>query len=198
MSQPSGSTKRRKESTSESDGKTTSEPVGEPSIETLTTLHSSDWQNLFKEKQPRTEILDLFHSNRDQFDRESFQFEDEDGLNLGRMCALYRFQCLYLTESVKHMDKKNNENKAKMKELIERNHLFSMQHKLRKLTEEIWQNLFTTKVMYAIFRRTPFAAHMVCSFCQCSAPVIVFVSNFSVHLSTMLVYIPVPLCCHSL
>ena len=162
MSPPSGSTKRGKESSSKSNGTTTSVPSSHPSAATLTTLHSSDWKTLYQDKKEKELLLDFFHRNREKFDRESIEFDDDDG-NFD-MCALYRFQCLYLTEMLQQMSIKNSDNKAKMKDLISKNHLYSHHQKYRKVIEEIWQNLFNTKVMYSIFRRTPFAAHMVCSF----------------------------------
>jgi len=60
--------------------------------------------------------------------------------------------------------------KAKVKRLTEHNHIFSQTHQYRKLTDEIWQNLLTTKVMYSIFRRTPFAASVVSHPRLCSLP----------------------------
>ena len=119
MSPPAGSGRRRGGSTSRNNGAGDSGSTGVPPSESMTTLYSSDWKTLAKNKEADVEMLDLFRSKKEEFEQHSLQPGDLSEDDLRKMCALYRYQHQHQLSTIKELQKNYKDVKARVKRLTE-------------------------------------------------------------------------------
>ena len=186
MSPTTVSARRRGGSASRNHGTSDSGSTSLPPSESMMKLYSSDWTELAGNTQQQGEMLDLFRSKKAEFEQQSLQRGNLSDDDLRQMCALYRHQYQHQLSTIQELQKDYKDVKAKVKKLVENNHIFSQQHQYQCLTNEITQNLFNTKVMYSIFRRTPFAASVVSHPRLCSLPD--YILYFVIVLSSDILY----------
>ena len=137
----------------------------DPSHATLTTLRSSQWGCLLQTKESQDEIVSWAKTQWSELEKKQLD-ESIDQEELIKIAAIFRILNHVHHSAFIDLNVENQKLKKTTDQMLSNNKNIRFTSKLNTLKETLLRQHFNMKVMYSVFRLTPFATSEV-SHSQC-------------------------------